>query len=231
MAGIKAAVRRASLTARGDEDIERPGLPNATLHRVYHVELRQFPHVARAFNLTSQELQERIVVPWAAGEMVDWGDRRWAPERARLTIYEGPALRTDEIGLGRGWANARRGGEDVTARVLADAQHPSARDSSVTQFKEELLGLCRGGRVEVREAMRLASAVHPDWRVSDRLALAERAIWELLHAGSLRITRAAGEESGASDSEQWQQLLLAWSTWGDPSAPGVFLQAGLPPRA
>jgi hypothetical protein len=198
---------------------------------MFHVELRQLPHLARAFNLTSEELQERIVAPWVAGEMVDWGDQRWAPERARLTIYEGPRLRPDEIGLGRGWANATRGGEEVTARVLADAQQPSTRDSSVEQFKQELLGLCSASRIDIREAMRLASAAHPEWRVSDRLALAEQTIWELLYAGSLRITRERAEESGALGSEQWQQVLLAWSTWGDPSAPRVFLAAGEPPVA
>jgi hypothetical protein len=197
---------------------------------VFHVELRQFPHTARGFNLTGEDLQSQIVVPWMAGQVVDWGDRRWAPERARVTIYEGPALRPDEIGLGRGWANAIRGGEDVTARVFADAQTSSSPDSSLAQFKQELLGLCSAGRIDLREAMRLASAVHPDWRVSDRLALAERAIWELLHAGSLSITTGSDEESPLG-REQWQQVLLAWSTWGDRSPPRVFLEAAQPPLA
>jgi len=87
------------------QDTDRPGARNATLHRMFHVELRQFPHLARAFNLTGEELQERIVAPWVAGEMVDWGDQRWAPERARLTIYEGPRLRPDAISA-RGRASA-----------------------------------------------------------------------------------------------------------------------------
>jgi hypothetical protein len=213
------------------EDTDRPAARDATLHRMFHVELRQFPHLARAFNLTTEELQERIIAPWVAGQMVDWGDRRWAPERARLTIYEGPALRPDEIGLGRGWANATRGGEDVTGRVLADAQQPSPRDSSVELFKQELLGLCGAGRIDIREAMRLASATHPEWRVSDRLALAEQAIWELLHAGALRIAPEGAEDPGALRSEQWQQLLLAWSTWADHGAPRVFLCSGEPPAA
>jgi hypothetical protein len=191
---------------------------------VFHVELRQFPNVARAFNLTAEELEARIVAAWVAGEMVEWGDRRWAPERARLTIYEGPTLRTDEMGMGRGWANATRAGEDVTERVLAQAQRPSARNASAEQMKGEILGLCAIGRIDVRETVRLAGALHPEWRVSDRLALAEQATWELLHAGSVRLTRGSGVESCPVGSEQWQPLLLAWSTWGDRDAPGVFLE-------
>jgi hypothetical protein len=192
---------------------------------VFHVELRQFPHVARAFNLTAQDLQARIVAPWVAGEMVDWGDRRWAPERARLTIYEGPQLRTDELGLGRGWANATRAGEDVTERVLVEAQRPSGRGADTEQLKQEIIGLCGAGRIDVRETVRLASALHPEWRVSDRLGLAEQAIWELLHAGLARMTRVSSDAIRPVASEQWQPVLLGWSTWGDRDAPSVCLEA------
>jgi hypothetical protein len=186
---------------------------------VFHVELRQFPHVARSFNLTREKLDRQILAPWVAGALVECGDRRWAPERARLSIYEAPTLRADEIGLGRGWANATRAGHDVTARLLAEAQRPSSRESALERLKQELLGLCAVGRVDVRETVRLAGALHPEWRVSDRLALAEQAVWELLHAGDVTIVR-----DGASiGSGQWQSLLLAWSTWSDQGGARVFL--------
>ena len=71
---------------------------------MFHVELRQFPHVARAFNLTREQLDERFVRAWVSGVPVEHEDRRWAPDRARLAILEGPELRLDEIGMGRGWA-------------------------------------------------------------------------------------------------------------------------------
>ena len=75
-----------------------------TLRVVFHVQFRQFPNVARAFNLTREELDSRILGPWARGEPIQWSDRRWSPERAKLTIYEGPELRprrSDSGGAGR----------------------------------------------------------------------------------------------------------------------------------
>ena len=60
----------------------------------------------------------------------------------------------------------------------------------------------------------LASEQHPGWRVSDRLALAERAVWELLHHGQLRMVRRAD----AVDQDEWESLLLAWETMGVPDA-------------
>lgn len=184
---------------------------------MFHVELRQFPHIARAFNLTPEELHARIVSPWVAGQMVAWDDRRWAPERARLTIYEAPALRPDEIGMGRGWANATRAGEDVTARVLAEAERPAAADLSL---KHEILARCAAGPIDVSETVELVGELHPDWLVSARVAAAEQAIWELLHAGGATL-RVAG---GVVAWEQWQPLLLAWGTWnGQGSA--VLLEA------
>ncbi len=55
------------------------------------------------------------------------GERKWAPERAKLTIYEGPELRPDEIGVGRGWGNVTKYGTDVTGRLLsAETAEPTA---------------------------------------------------------------------------------------------------------
>ena len=31
-----------------------------------------------------------MVRPWVRGQVVELGERRWSPERAKLTIYEGP---------------------------------------------------------------------------------------------------------------------------------------------
>jgi hypothetical protein len=183
---------------------------------VFHVQFRQFPNVARAFNLSRDELYARILVPWAAGESVKWGDRRWSPDRARLTIYEGPALRPEEIGLGRGWANATRSGEDVTARLLAESERPSPREEALEQLKDEVLARAGAGRMDVRDVVSVAGGLHPQWRASDRLALAEQAVWELLHRGSLRLARAdeAGGGLGVVGKDEWEPLLLDWATWG-----------------
>ena len=86
---------------------------------MFHVELRQFPHQARAFNLSREELDTRVIAPWVAGRAIELDDRRWSPERARLTIYESPHLTPDQLGMGRGWQSVTRDGVDVTARLLA----------------------------------------------------------------------------------------------------------------
>lgn len=205
---------------------------------MYHVELRQFPHQARAFNLTSEELRARISAPWVAGETVECGDRRWAPERTKLTIYEGPRLRPDEIGLGRGWANATRGGVEVTASILADAQAQAQdalgassdqTESSARELGQELLDACASGRVSVHESLSLASERHPGMRVSERLALAERSVWELLHHGRVRMVRRVPADGGSRwevvEKAQWESILLAWATWADPLGAGVLLEA------
>ena len=75
---------------------------------MFHVELRQFPHVARAFNLSAEELEARILRRWRGGTELELQDRLWDPRRAKLTVYEGRELEISEIGLGRGWANVTR---------------------------------------------------------------------------------------------------------------------------
>jgi glyoxylase I family protein len=91
---------------------------------VFHVELRQFPHTARAFNLTHGQLHGRIVVPWLRGDLVEIDEEKFAPERAKLKIYEGPKLESVDMGMGRGWQNATRTGVDVTERELQSAVVP-----------------------------------------------------------------------------------------------------------
>lgn len=206
----------------------------ANLCGVFHVELRQFPHVARIFNLTREELEHGILDPWAAGEAVECQDRRWAPDRARLEIYEGSPLRPDEIGMGRGWANVTRAGTEVTARVLEAAQEARraredpARDG-VRELKQEIVARCAGSRLAVHEVALLAGERHPCWRVSDRLALAERSVWELLHEGRVRLLRRLeGQPPEAVEvlaRRDWEGTLLAWATWSPPGPEQVLLEA------
>jgi hypothetical protein len=172
---------------------------------VFHVELRQFPHQARAFNLTAEDLDARIVAPWASGGAVDLDDRRWSSDRAKLTIYEGPELSSDQLGLGRGWANVTRSGEDVTARVLAERAQPAP----VTELKRELLERCAYGPVALRWLVELTGERYPGSRVSERMALCERAVWELLHEDALALVRAGV----ALDRADWQGVLLRWEAW------------------
>jgi hypothetical protein len=85
---------------------------------MYHVELRQFPHNFRRFNLTEAELRETILEAWARGDWVDLGERKWSPHQAKLTVLEGPQLPVEQLSMGRGWRNAARHGHDVTERLI-----------------------------------------------------------------------------------------------------------------
>jgi hypothetical protein len=169
---------------------------------MFHVEVRRFPHVSRAFNLTAEQLDERFVRPWVAGAPIELDDRSWEPAKARLTVYEGPEVRRDDMGLGRGWATVTRSGDDVTARVLDNAR------ASVKRFKDVL---ARSGRMSLADVVALAGESHAQARASDRLALAERAVWELLHEGRLIL----GGRDGPLARDLWRETLLRWESWSD----------------
>jgi hypothetical protein len=175
---------------------------------MFHVELRQFPHVTRAFNLTREELHSRILGPWVTSAPIDLNDRRWLPEKTRLTILEGAELRPDEIGLGRGWANAGRGAEDVTAALVGEAEQ-RVETPSADGLKDALVELCARGPEPLRRVVELAGERHPQRRPSELLAAAEQAVWELLHQG--RLTMLVGSEPVEPD--QWQRVLMSWDSW------------------
>jgi hypothetical protein len=89
------------------------------------VELHQFPHNMSRFNLTDAEL-DAIVQPWAREQLVEFGERKWSPHRARLTILDGPPIPLEQLTMGRGWRAAQRQSEDVTETVLAAAREALA---------------------------------------------------------------------------------------------------------
>jgi hypothetical protein len=172
---------------------------------VFHVELRRFPHVARAFNLEEEELQTRVILPWVRGAPVRLEDRFWPPDRSRLTIYEGPEIAAEERGLGRGWSAVTREGENVTARMIEAAGNLVPRASHI---KRRLL--------ETEESVALSEAVAlagPGGRPSERLAAAEQAVWELLHEGRVELIRSGAPVA----AQEWEGVLLRWETWSDPA--------------
>jgi hypothetical protein len=85
---------------------------------MYHVELRQFPHNFCHFNLTEEELRGAVLDSWARGEWLEFGERKWNPNQAQLTVLEGPRLALDQLSMGRGWRAAVREGRDVTEQML-----------------------------------------------------------------------------------------------------------------
>ncbi|HEY2438347.1 MAG TPA: hypothetical protein VGH93_14290 [Solirubrobacteraceae bacterium] len=158
---------------------------------MFHVELRQFPHQARAFNLTVEELQARIISPWAAGQPVQLQDRRWDPARAKLAVYEGREMATDEIGMGRGWATVTREGDEVTERVLEDARQALRSPPALDELKAEILTRADQTPVSMALLLDVVAQVQSDLSATERVDLARRAIWELLEDGSLELSRAA----------------------------------------
>jgi hypothetical protein len=187
---------------------------------VFHVELRRFPHVGRAFNLTEDELRAQIVLPWVRGAPVEVQEQRFTPERARLMIYEGPPVAAEERGLGRGWSNVTRDGENVTARVLDAAKELVPRASAA---KEALI---RSVPLPLDQAVSLVGEGHSAWRSSELLAVVEEAIWELLHEGRVMLVRVGSDAPVAA--ADWHSLLLAWTTWTGPSAPVMALRPDAP---
>jgi hypothetical protein len=157
---------------------------------VFHVELRQFPHAARAFNLTAEQLEARFTGPWVREQTVALDDRRWAPERAKLTIYERDELRTDELGLGRGWASVTKDGTDVTQHELTAARErsqPGESPAALHSLTDELAALTQAGPVGAAEVLGLVAGAYPGASDSERRAIAARLVWELLEAERAKL--------------------------------------------
>lgn len=195
---------------------------------MFHLELRQFPHSTRAFNLTAEELSARFLDGWSAGRAVECDERQWAPDKARLTIYEGPRLRPDQIGMGRGWGNVTRSGREVTTELLSRARQ-SADAAPLAQLKRILLERCAAQPCEVRDAAALAQELWPGRRAGERLGLAEQAVWELLHEGRVSLTRGDARQQAPLERAQWQPSLLAWETWTGETRLPLCLIACAPP--
>jgi hypothetical protein len=152
---------------------------------MFHVELRQFPHNACAFNLTEAELA-RIVEPWSRDEWIEFGERKWSPHQARLTVLDGPHLPIEELAMGRGWRNAQHHSTDVTERVIAQALASTAAapaaggtvtepPADITEL-QSLLGSDPGALLQ---AWRLAAQRRPELSPSESLTLAERTLSSL----------------------------------------------------
>jgi hypothetical protein len=168
---------------------------------VFHVELRQFPHNACRFNLSEAELLA-LVGPWARGEWIEFGERKWSPHQARLTVLEGPHLSVQELSMGRGWRNATRQSEDVTKTMLTRA-NASAREASAPgraadataapdRHREaasarsedaapasELLALLGDDPAPLLAAWQLVARRRPELSPSECLALAEETLRSL----------------------------------------------------
>ena len=87
----------------------------------------------------------------------------------------------------------------MTERLLAEAAHPPA----VAQLKRELVERVADEPLVLGAVIELAGERYPQSRVSERLALCEQAVWELLHEGAVRAQArrragGAGEVAGGA---------------------------------
>jgi hypothetical protein len=153
---------------------------------MYHVEMRQFPHNFCRFNLTDAELRP-VVEPWVREKFVEFGERKWSPHEARLTILEGPELSLRDLTMGRGWRAAQRASEDVTERVLAgaaaamqtEAAQPPAGNPPLSDplaVGVQIASLLGSDPARLLDAWRQAAASSPALAPSETLALAEETL-------------------------------------------------------
>src|SRR5262245_58735809 len=96
---------------------------------MFHVEVNRGVHRARVFNLTREDLVEKVVQPWLEDRRVTMGDREWIPRDSQLKILEGPQMENADLSFGQGWANAERASEEVTRELLEPAPPPPTPDA------------------------------------------------------------------------------------------------------
>jgi hypothetical protein len=204
----------------------------------YHLELRQFPHVARRFNQSEQQVLA-LAKPWIGEEWIEEAERKWNMNEATLTILEGPKLSMADLAMGRGWRNAQRRSEDVTERVLAAFQKSDGGGGSggapavggggdtppvgaagapdlallADSLALELLALLDDGSVAPARVWRLAHERHAERPLAEALALADRAVRSLL-ARRLVLLRG-GDDGDALAGEHVETALGSVDAWAD----------------
>lgn len=216
---------------------------------MFHVELRQFPHNTHAFNLSERELHGAVLGPWKAGRTFEVAGQRWRPDEAQLTVLEGPRLEAYETSMSRGWSAALKRSRDVTAELLSDppeagqaagpswlgsaagfgaAARPAAAPDpeAFAGYKAEILERAAQEPLSPRETWHLAGRWLPTGAVAERLAMAERAVRELLAEELVAIGRGSAANAPAHPvpTADLPMILHAWETWAE-DRPGVFLWA------
>jgi len=138
---------------------------------MYHLELRESFHNFHHFNVDEEELRA-LIGPWVREQVIELGERKWSPHRAKLRILEGPHLPIEELSMGRGWRTAERQSKDVTERVLAQAPAGGLPGADV-------LSLLGADPDALLAAWRLAARRRPELSPSESLALAEQTLRSL----------------------------------------------------
>jgi hypothetical protein len=90
------------------------------------------------FNLSARELHATVLEPWVRDRLTEFGERKWDPQRATLTVIEGPRIAPSQLTMGRGWRTAQRQGREVTEEQLAAAR--SALAGGSVESESEVAG-------------------------------------------------------------------------------------------
>jgi hypothetical protein len=134
----------------------------------------------------------------------------------------------------RGWGNAIKFGTDVTESVLARAREAppvqvprpassasASAELSAAEVGREILAACASTAIGLEELPALLAARLAHRRVSERLALVEQAVWELLQRGRVELIRG-GEPI---DRAELESILLSWDTWTGTAFPPILVLA------
>jgi hypothetical protein len=212
---------------------------------VYHVELRQFPHNMCRFNLSEQQLLA-LATPWANEQWVEFGERKWNVNEAKMTILEGPKMAMSQLTMGRGWRSAQRKCEDVTERVLESLERlPGASGESepsqaaaqppVAESTWEGGGQAAASPPKAPPADRLLLADSLGLEILailDRGPVTPSRLWRLAH---LRLGEGLASESLALAEQALRSLLerglvrlSSLSAGGDSGEPGAPAGKDLP---
>jgi hypothetical protein len=182
---------------------------------MFHVELRQRPNVARAFNLTQEEVREQFLVPLGTGRPFAYSGHEWDGGKAELTVLEGPRLEPNQLIFGRGWPNAQKLSTDVSAEIATQSRAEAESREVVGRLQERILGGLIGGPIALAQLLPLADDLLPGRGSGERLAAVAQAVWELLHRHRADLVDPTGS---AMPQGEWQQALLAEETWSPDQA-------------
>lgn len=100
---------------------------------MFHVEVSRGVHRARVFNLSREDLVEKVVQPWLEDRRITMGDREWVPRDSQLKVLEGPQMENADLAFGQGWSNAERASENVTRELLETAPAAAVPDAFVIE--------------------------------------------------------------------------------------------------
>jgi hypothetical protein len=166
---------------------------------MFHVEMRMGAEVVRQFNLSEQGLWTRYLAPLMADRDFVLEGHDFTPRKTRISIFEGPQLRPDQLALGRGWQNVERSGNDVTEAILARShEYVSAAQASPPTvpvpdaLRERLIGRLSAGPVTFDEITDMAAELTPGSAAGEQLASAERAALDLLRNGAAQLAPPSG---------------------------------------